>query len=204
VALQRHELGSDTSQRLVSMTVRGGIAVVLLGVLVAQMSIQRPLAVVSVLTATGLLIFMWLCVRWPFRDRWAGRLLLDAGRPRPLWVRAMPVLSLLALVARVSAGKLDVLELASTLNLVAFSLHIYFSYTRNEIRERGIVAFGQFFPWHCIVARRWDDGDRYAILRLRSVGVRRFLPEMAVIMPREKKDAADALLQRYLSEWPRR
>jgi hypothetical protein len=40
----------------------------------------------------GRAVFLRLCVRWPFRDRRAGRLLLDASRPRAAWVYVLVIL----------------------------------------------------------------------------------------------------------------
>jgi hypothetical protein len=206
VGLQRRELGGDTSRRLMALTAKTGLAGALVAIVVARMAIRNPQGqlVPAIAMAAGLLFF-YQCARWPFRDRWAGRLLLDASRPRAAWVYLLLILSPVPTVMRLIRGKpMDFFEFASALNIVALALQLFLCYRRNEMRERGIVAYGQFFPWHRIEARRWDETDRFAILRLACGGIRKFLTEMPVLIPREKKEAVERVLERYLSEWPAR
>jgi predicted Ser/Thr protein kinase len=206
ITLQRRELGGDTSRRLMSATAKAGFLGALVAVVVARVTIRNPqnqfLPAINVMCGT---LILWLCVRWPFRERWAGRLLLDAGRRRVTWIYVFVVLTPLVPAIRLIRGKpMNTYELATSLNIVAMALFMLLCYGRNEIRERGIVSYGQFFPWHRIESRRWDDGDRFAILRLSCGGIRRFLMDMPVLIPRVKKDAVEQLLDRYLSEWPTR
>jgi hypothetical protein len=37
-------------------------------------------------------------------------------------------------------------ELPAALSIVAMALYLYLCHNRNEIRERGIVAYGEFLP----------------------------------------------------------
>jgi len=94
-------------------------------------------------------------------------------------------------------------SLALTLSL---TLWIAWLAPRVEIRERGILLAGQFFPWRIIESRRWEQEDdaRFSILRMEGGGLYRLFPAFAVIIPRDKKDQTSALLDRYLNEWPGR
>jgi serine/threonine protein kinase len=204
IAITRLELGKDTSRRLIATTAKGGIGGALMGALYAHLMFATPRGyLVLALAASTDLIFLYLCLRWPFRERWAGRLLLDVRRPRPAWAYLAGVVALVPIVQLIS-GRFDRTDVCLWIANAGLCTYLFLCYTRNEIRERGIVAYGQFLPWSRIEGRRWEDGERFAILKLGCGGFRKLWPDTVVLIPRAKKEETDRILNRYLSEWPSR
>jgi serine/threonine protein kinase len=165
--------------------------------------------------ALGLVALVGL-LRWPWRNRWAGKLLLDAGIPRPWYeiLSGVVVLGMLALAARA-------LVISSRANpqhgwkwqaagLVALAVAFAFVFAlrgRLEIRERGIVYFGVLWRWQRLESFAWEytEGPRVILkLRLKRFPILLLWPAASfkLVFPAGKRNAADAILSRQLSEWP--
>ena len=204
------ELGSAVARRVLrisAMTILvsgclGGLAVI------AIPKNTRPDFLMVLYLAISAFI-LYLFVRWPFRERWAGRLLLDAGRKRPLWVYLLPLAAIGALVYRFEQGTPPLhgwpAMLANTAQMVALCLWLYFFYPKTEVRERGILTFGQMFTWRRIESHWWEmPKGKTAILRLQCGGLRRISPMIMVLVPSALRPQIEALIERFQAEWPGR
>jgi serine/threonine protein kinase len=146
-------------------------------------------------------------VRWPFRERWAGRLLVDLRRPRAIWMYGMLAFLLISIgnAAFAGWGRLRWSYFAGAPQVIAMCVWVSVLQPRLEIRERGIVAMGKLIPWRRIDGRKWDDAkEQTVVLRLICNGFLSVYPYVPLVVPANAKDAAEAALQRYLGEWPSR
>jgi serine/threonine protein kinase len=202
-----HEFGGEMTRRLMrnayGMMALAGIIAVLLVFAISKGA--RDL--VAVFNALLILFVLCLLIRWPFRERWWGRLLVDLRRPRPLWFYALALLAaggaVMAFRERVATGT-PWRNLAGVAQVAVLSGWMFALYPRTEIRERGIVNNGQLIPWGRVEGHSWDDArGKAALLRLSVGGWRRmFCGVNPVIVPLHLKEQADAAIRQYLREWP--
>lgn len=204
-----HDLGAEVAKRLLRkaygvMAIAGVIGVLMVYYIPKGV---RPdvIAILHIITVT---LVACLLARWPVRERWWGRLLLDLRRPRPVWVRALAALAIvvgvMAFWEKGGFAEPSPRKLAGAAQAVALAGWMFALYSRPEIRERGIVASGHLIPWNRIEGHWWDDTRGKAlILRLNVGGWRRFFcSSNPVIVPAHLKDQVESLVQRYLREWP--
>ena len=79
-----------------------------------------------------------------------------------------------------------------------------------EIRGRGIVYAGALYEWERIEWREWSDKPiprahhlrSKDCLKLRLCGGIHFIPFARVFVPPHRREEVDAIMSRYLSEWP--
>ncbi len=157
-------------------------------------------------------------VRWPFRARWTGALLLDLTSPKDrrrayAWVSAVAVLTTMlgALVYHTShlpnppgRGDLVVVLLAFPA-LGLFIAHLFLASSRIELRQRGMMISGVWLRWSSVESYAWEDSrGEFVTLNVRSKKwlVFTFRSTLEIILPSVQKTPTDAILKNQLSEWP--
>jgi hypothetical protein len=204
-----HELGAEMAKRLFR-NAYGVLAIsASIGVLLV-FSIPKGARpdIIAIVNAIVMTIVLCLLVRWPVRERWWGKLLVDLRRPRPVWVYALAAVAVFSAVmlfpGKGGVGRLPLRNLAGAGQVLALSAWMYALYARPEIRERGIVNNGQLIPWNRVEGHWWDDTRGKAfVLRLSLSGWRGlFCNSNPLIVPVHLKDEVDATIQRYLRDWP--
>ena len=152
-------------------------------------------------------------IGWFARKRWAGRLVLDLSRP---WSRTDligTVSWLLSLLIGLHLG-------ASGWNVSTLILWFvvlaapYFNY-RLEIREQGIAHAGKLLRWGNIESCEWSPERRevrfglrhattveFLILKVHMRRLLKALPSRKILVPASQREAVEAMLSRYLSDWP--
>jgi hypothetical protein len=71
---------------------------------------------------------------------------------------------------------------------------------RLEIREKGVVSRGKLLRWGNIESYEWTEGEqtiRFNVRRLLKA-----FPPVRISIPLAQREAVDAVLSRYLSDWP--
>ena len=72
-----------------------------------------------------------------------------------------------------------------------------------EFRERGILCYGLLTRWQELESFTWDrPSGKSVVLKLLFRDRLPFLPATKVVVPSDRRDAADAVLRRQLAEWP--
>jgi hypothetical protein len=201
-----HELGPETARRLFrSSSIFMAICCLACMLLLFAVPKQLRLDVITTINLAVTAVFTGLLVRWGLRERWAGRLLLDLRRPRPVWTYGLLLLMIMSLIAGVlDPGPHGVLRnLAGGTQVVALGVAMFVFYHRPEVRERGIVAMGQLLPWSRIESHWWDDArGKVLILRLQARGFPGKIASGNLIVPPHLKEQVDAVFRQYLREWP--
>jgi serine/threonine protein kinase/uncharacterized membrane protein YobD (UPF0266 family) len=174
--------------------------------------VSLPLAPVVVLLGTSL-------ARWPFRERWAGPLLLDLTSRKErktayTWASVLAVFTALmtAWVIHVHhlwrVGLFDTfIELTSLTLIVLVIVRAFVCAGRVELRTRGIMISNIWLPWSNVESCAWQDTEgEFAALNVRSKKWLLFLLAFGwtyeIILPAAQKSPADAILKRQLAEWP--
>ena len=143
-------------------------------------------------------------IGWLRRERWAGRLLLDLSRPRkklPYYLLALSMLLILLICLATSQPRGFYIPLLLA-QLVGSSVLIFAG--RLEIRQQGIVFAGSLLRWGSIEGYDWDFSGHHPSILLK-VHLRRLIkaiPPLSIPVPPERREAVDAVLSRYLSDWP--
>lgn len=155
-------------------------------------------------------------LRWPWRNRWAGKLLLNASIARR-WdeiLSGVVVLAMLALAARALALATRAnprlgwkWQAAGLIALALAALFVFASGGRLEMRERGILRFGLLTRWPRLESFAWEytEGSRVILkLRIKRFPILLFWPSfsMRLVFPADLRSSADAILNGQLSEWP--
>jgi hypothetical protein len=150
-------------------------------------------------------VMAWLpTIRWLTRERWAGRLLLDLSQPTKKWryyLEALVVIISLCICVTAPAQRRTFIPLA----LAQFA---FFGFLiiggRLEIREQGIMFVGKLLRWGNIESYEWDFGghSRFIFLEIHLRRLLKALPPVRLSVPPEQREAVDAVLSRYLSDWP--
>jgi len=143
-------------------------------------------------------------IRWLRRERWAGRLLLDLSRPTKKWRYYLWAL-LTALFLLVCLTNPSSRQIYIPLTLAEFfGGAVLIIGGRLEIREQGIIFQGTLLRWGNIESYEWDFSGRHSSIFL-EIHLRRLLkalpPARIPVLP-ERRKAVDAVLSRYLSDWP--
>jgi len=141
-------------------------------------------------------------LKWWLRERWAGRLLLEASSRRNRILFGLMLVFLLApFVERLlkPAG-------AHRDNTLLDALPFVFMYAlsrRLELRQNGIVVASAFYPWTIIETHSWEGFlDEKAVLKLHVNRMLPFLPPVRIKVPEARKLEVESIIHRYLSEWP--
>jgi hypothetical protein len=148
------------------------------------------------------LYYLRILVRWPFRDRWAGRLLVKATRPTPRVIFFIHA-GLAAYLTFCSVLMLGTLWwrylLSAAIPFVAYRLWIW---GKVEIRANGVLAHGHLVRWRRVQSYAWERTDpAVAMLRFQVTRFQRALHFSVPVIP-QGKDAIAAALDEHLSEWP--
>jgi len=208
------EMGNAVARRLLRIAgttmmvsgLVGGLMGALMGESLRFLPRWVTLRIFDVMYLALAALFAWLLARWPLRERWAGRLLLKAGRRAPVWVYVLPAFAVGAVAYKLYGGMpvSHLWGMASNLAMMAaMCLWIIFFYPRTEVRERGIIAFGQLLAWRRIESHWWEGAKgKAAILRLHCSGFRAICPAIAVLVPAELKPQVETLMERYQGAWP--
>jgi hypothetical protein len=143
-------------------------------------------------------------IRWLTRGRWAGRLLLDLSQPTRKW---RYYLEILVLILSLYICVTDPAQRRIFIS-IAVAQFAFFSFLivggRLEIREQGIMFKGRLLRWGNIESYEWDFAGRSRSIFL-EVHLRRLLkalPPVRLPVPPDRRERVDALLSRYLSDWP--
>jgi hypothetical protein len=205
VAIIRAEAGGDVARRIgkvSALTVFGfGLGGVLLVFSIPQRI--RP-NFITVLDSLLVVAYLFQVLRWLFRDRWAGRLLVNASRPTPRWIYALWILFPLGIGARLLRSAPMSWDAVAGFGMgAAIALWLSIVYGRLELRERGVLCNGQRLPWNRIETHSWEDtAGAHHLLHLQLGGWRRHFPFSALLVPAHLKPEVEAVLDRYLREWP--
>jgi serine/threonine protein kinase len=158
-----------------------------------------------------------LLARWPWRDQWAGPLLVDARRPRSAQsiVLLIGMLVCVVLLVRLDvsawmAGHFNAIatrgwfgEISYLILLTVFAVYRYWFWTRIEVRGKGLLVYGRFLRWDQFEGHGWAGGERgLSVLRIRLR--RPWWRGSEIPIPEEKKEAVEAILEQQLGEWPDR
>ena len=86
-----------------------------------------------------------------------------------------------------------------------------------EIRSRGIVYYGSLYTWENIDSYSWredplkpkpmllklfPDNPAPSLLYIRLRRSVHFLPPVRISIPPDRRQEVEAIMRRYLSEWP--
>jgi serine/threonine protein kinase len=162
---------------------------------------------------------LWL--KWWLREKWAGRLLLDASSRRNRVILGVMVFFVAMFAVFWLLHKAGVQlrdgppERASNL---FFELPLAFMYAlsrRMELRQNGIVVGNGFYPWTRIESHSWEQDrsmvragltgsvmEKKVILKLQMHSRLPFLPPVRIKLPAARSPQVESIVQRYLSEWP--
>jgi hypothetical protein len=75
---------------------------------------------------------------------------------------------------------------------------------RCEFRHAGLVTTTSFYRWSNIASYDWSEktGKDSAVLTLNLHGRHPLLPTPKIMVPSPKKPEVEAVMTRFLSEWP--
>ncbi len=152
-------------------------------------------------------------IRWLLRERWAGKLLVDASAPLPLWFGWLARLFLLLVCPAVlffwANGEIDFdyRDIGVLAILLVNSLLLLRTVLRRgklEFRERGIASVDLFRSWNQIAAWNWENGfgvQNQTALRLK---LRRPLFRRSVCLPvsLSNMDQVSSVLREFVSDSP--
>jgi serine/threonine protein kinase len=163
-----------------------------------------------------------LLVRWIGRSRWGGSLILDASPGHNRWlgtavggflsfealrygewlwlsVARRPIEAFLQLVTRLSMFDIPG-EIPSVLLLIA----LWALSGRHEFRQSGLMTGTTFYRWPNIESHSWIEtaGKKRAVLTLKLHGRHPLLPTPKIKVPQAKRPEVEAVMARFLSEWP--
>jgi len=170
----------------------------------------RPFAVMYAIISP---IIVRQAIGWFTRGRSAGSLVLDITLPR--WRRYPRAYCLLPGVAVIQA--FDVYHGFPPAYYFAAFLGaglVFWLNGRVEIRSRGIMYVGRLYTWENIESYDWrEDPDwlrrrakgrveSLLVLRLRLRRSLHFLPPARILILESRRAEVDAIMQRYLSDWP--
>jgi serine/threonine protein kinase len=166
-----------------------------------------PLVSFGYLPYLSLGIGVMVCPRaigWLRRERWAGRLLLDLSRPTRKWhyyLWAMETTCMFC-VCFTSVGHTYIPLAVAQFVLGAFLI----LGGRLEIREQGILFTGKLLRWGNIESFEWADELRsppgLSIVKVHMRRLLKALPAARMLVPNDRREAVNAVLSRYLSDWP--
>jgi hypothetical protein len=96
--------------------------------------------------------------------------------------------------------------------IIAFAqlfIHVgWFIVGRLEIREQGIILSGHLLRWGNIESYEWTSQvvgwgkPTPVVLKVHVRRLLKALPPARIPVPPERREAVDAVLSRYLSDWP--
>jgi hypothetical protein len=201
------EFGSDYARRRLVWMTRffGGMFIAVIVV----SSLPRDLTTnwLSVMFGAVMTWLGYYLLRWPFRSRWAGELMLDISRrPQPLLMALcglMIVGTVLSTVDMLTEGAaVTTAHIVRCVWQIGLALFLFLLNGRAEFRSRGIVSNGRLIRWRNVKAYAWSSamGD-FEVLRVWSKGLGRFLPAEKLLVRSEAKQQVSALLERQLSPW---
>lgn len=157
------------------------------------------------------LSFLLRLFRWPWRERWAGPLVLDLTRPRHraarIWVTLMGAGLLLITAATIAdaihAKHWEVRWISYVGAISASAAYIFTMWGRVEIRRRGIVNLGILLPWSKVESYAWERPDgELIVLKVRLKRMLSFLPATKIVIAANHKSEVAAILNQQLSAWP--
>jgi hypothetical protein len=142
-------------------------------------------------------------LRWLFRGRWLGELLLDASGARQVWPIRFAVAYLLLVCGAISFD-LAAYPRGHSITFLALSfatalILLWNSLKRGklEFRQRGIAGPDLFCPWRQTAAWSWEAG---ALLRLEFSQPRLFRRSVRLPVPPSKVNEVEAVLNRFLGD----
>ncbi len=141
---------------------------------------------------------------WLARNRWAGRLLLDLSVPR---------MGKMAYFGMASAAYYTVALICGWFHFqpsdpvwYRFTFPIFYFWPlagQLEIREQGIIRNGKLLRWGNMESYEWTSKRLCALcLKIRLRRLLKALPPVEIKVSPMQRPAVDALLCRYLSDWP--
>jgi serine/threonine protein kinase len=146
-----------------------------------------------------------LFLRWVMRRRLGGSLVLESPSQRSSWpVRCAGLsVSIEALFWRTSTGNAAA-EFFLNLVLSMLWLFIFALSGRLDLRQFGLMTATGFYRWPNIESYSWIEaaGRKDAVLTLKLHGRHPLLPSPKIKVPLAKKPEVEAVMARYLSEWP--
>ena len=144
-------------------------------------------------------------VGWFARRRWAGRLLLDLSAGRIGFVAYLGMAMATYYTLGLICGWYSVKPSDPVWLRFSFPLYFYFwpLQGQTEIREQGIIRNGKLLRWGNMESYEWAS-NRLAplFLKIRLRRLLKALPPTQIKVRPEERAAVDAILSRYLSDWP--
>ena len=146
-------------------------------------------------------------IGWLTRERWAGRLLLDLNQPRQK-------ISYLSLITTLFFLYMCFAPVAAKMRSIALVQVVWGGGSwliiagRLEIREKGIVRKGKLIRWGNIESYEWTSQvagwgkPSPVVLKVHVRRLLKALPPARIPIPAERREEVDAVLSRYLSDWP--
>lgn len=198
------------------VTTRTGVYLSILLMVAAVYATVRyiPVSKAAIITIAALLILLSVraLVRWIFRERWSGKLLVDASIKMPRWYRwwnrSFFVLICASVIFAWPTVSSPSLFLTVQLLFCALMSASSVMSGKLEIRQRGIVGHGILYTWDDIEAWSWASGVKGWLFRnnaalrleLRNTGL--FRRSGSVPVSRLKVDEVSNVMNRFLGEWP--
>ncbi len=181
-------------------------------VTMAGLVVQKPFAIFFVIASP---IIIRQAAGWFGRRRSAGNLILDLSEHETLL--------LLLCFGNIALGLVEFVRHLSAwyylLGYVSAGM-IAFLHRKLEVRVGGIMYMGSLYAWENIERYEWEMKLQEMRYGLTSLGLSKstetkkdvlrlhlrrsvyFLPPVNLQMPDGRRDEMEALLKRYLSEWP--
>lgn len=115
----------------------------------------------ALIAATPALLIGPRLIRWAFRDRWAGPLLLELPRfHRKLFTGIFAVAVPLPVLLSAAAITSPVVWMVSELSLFSIVFDLFILAGRLQLRQQGIVQSGQLVRWANVASCIFDENTR--------------------------------------------
>jgi serine/threonine protein kinase len=153
------------------------------------------------------IIYCPQAIGWLTRERRAGRLLLDLSQPRNKILGFLKALCMILFLLAAYLGPTSS-SILWFLTAVAWSGSEMILDGRLEIREKGIVSKGKLLRWGNIESYEWISEvvgwvkPSPVVLKVHVRRLLKALPPTKIPIPPERREEVNAMLSRYLSDWP--
>jgi serine/threonine protein kinase len=208
--LRRADVGHDQASRQAFPQALNLVICISAAIATAKL-VPNPSQVLTLSLSSTALFYGALLARWPFRERWAGALLLDISRPKgqaaQIWIGTMAGVLILYTALSIAiffrSHTLDPVNVAYPIGMGLYATWYFFFWGRPEIHQRGLVNFGRLLRWSKIETYTWEPAEsELVVLKVRARTLFLFPWTHRIVLPSAQRSSTEAMLSRQLSEWP--